>query len=83
MTGSDERRAGGPCLPDARAMPARPWRRAGRDGERRFADGIKTMVSGEASFVVKMSFQTSLIGRNDYVAYAPQCPPAAKNIFYF
>jgi len=44
---------------------------------------IKTMVSGVASFVVKMSFPTSLIGGNDYVANPPQCPFAAKNIFHF
>ncbi|QKY09603.1 hypothetical protein [Janthinobacterium lividum] len=44
----------------------------GAGGERHFADDVKTMVSGEASFVAKMSFQTSLIGGNDYVAYPPQ-----------
>ncbi|MFA6071580.1 MAG: hypothetical protein WC810_23640, partial [Janthinobacterium sp.] len=44
---------------------------------------VKTIVSGEASFVVKMIFQTSLIGRNDYVAYPPQCASSAKNIFHF
>jgi hypothetical protein len=52
-------------------------------GERRFADSVKTIVSGEASFVVKISFPTSLIGRNDYVAYPPQCASSAKNIFHF
>ncbi|WP_289904756.1 hypothetical protein [Janthinobacterium sp. SUN026] len=83
MTGSVERRADGPCLPDARGMPVRRRGRMGQDGERRFADSVKTMVSGEAGFVVKMSFQTSLIGRNDYVAYPPQCSLSAKNIFHF
>ncbi|MGK5011587.1 hypothetical protein [Janthinobacterium sp. MDB2-8] len=57
--------------------------KSGADGERRFADSVKTIVSGIASFVVKMSFQTSLIGRNDYVAYPPQCPLSGKNIFHF
>ncbi|WP_152988582.1 hypothetical protein [Janthinobacterium sp. Ant5-2-1] len=52
-------------------------------GERRFADSVKTMVSGEANFVATMSFQTSLIGRNDYVAYPPHRSVSAKNIFYF
>ncbi|KAB8057321.1 hypothetical protein GCN74_20760 [Janthinobacterium sp. FT14W] len=55
----------------------------GANGEWRFADDVKTIVSSEASFVVKMSFQTSLIGRNDYVAYPPQCLEPAKNIFHF
>jgi hypothetical protein len=68
-------------------MPAICQERArgkhGAGGERRFADNVKTMVSGEASFVVKMSFQTSLIAGNDYVAYPPQCPLPAKNIFHF
>jgi hypothetical protein len=64
-------------------MPAICEGRTGRHGERCFANSVKTIVSGEASFVVKISFQTSLIGRNDYVAYAPQCASSAKNIFHF
>ncbi|MED5595944.1 hypothetical protein [Janthinobacterium sp. P210006] len=57
--------------------------KGGTNGEWHFADDVKTIVSSEASFVVKMSFQTSLIGRNDYVAYPPQCLESAKNIFHF
>jgi hypothetical protein len=64
-------------------MPATHKASNGAGGERRFADSVKTMVSGEANFVVKVSFPTSLIGRNDYVAYPPQCLLSAKNIFYF
>ena len=56
---------------------------AAGSGERSFADNVKTMVSGEANFVVKMSFQASLIGRNDYVAYSPHGPHRRENIFHF
>ena len=55
---------------------------AAGSGERSFADNVQTMVSGEANFVVKMSFQTSLIGRNDYVAYSPHRPYRRENIFH-
>lgn len=55
---------------------------AAGSGERSFADNVQTMVSGEANFVVKMSFQTSLIGRNDYVAYSPHRPHRRENIFH-
>ncbi|WP_092800217.1 MULTISPECIES: hypothetical protein [unclassified Janthinobacterium] len=69
-----------PCYRKGRASKNRGMA-AGR-GERRFADGVKTMVSGEANFVDKMSFQASLIGRNDYVAYPPQRLKIIENIFH-
>ncbi|WP_215404892.1 hypothetical protein [Janthinobacterium sp. JC611] len=64
-------------------MPATDRGKSGVGGERRFADSVKTMVSGEAGFVIGMSFPASLIGRNDYVAYAPQRPRCARIIFRF
>jgi hypothetical protein len=64
-------------------MPATDRGEGGVRGERRFADSVKTMVSGEARFVIGMSFQASLIGRNDYVVYPPQRPRFAKIIFHF
>ncbi|WP_290599765.1 hypothetical protein [Janthinobacterium sp.] len=82
MAGSGKRKARGPCPAIARAVPAQDREKPPSGGERRFADGVKTMVSGEANFVVKMSFPTSLIGGNDYVANPPHWPLAAKNIFH-
>ncbi|MCX7289907.1 hypothetical protein [Janthinobacterium sp.] len=86
MAGSGERRrvvhaylTQGPC----QRLREKAAGEDGANGEWCFADDVKTIVSGEASFVVKMSFQTSLIGRNDYVAYPPQCLKSAKNIFHF
>ncbi|MEG0880029.1 MAG: hypothetical protein RSE46_15960 [Janthinobacterium sp.] len=64
-------------------MPATDRGENGGGGERRFADSVKTMVSGEADFVIGMSFQASLIGRNDYVAYPPQRLRFAKIISHF
>ncbi|MBE3025895.1 hypothetical protein [Janthinobacterium sp. GW458P] len=64
-------------------MPAVFTGAAARRGERRFADGEKTMVSGEVGFVIKMSFPASLICGNDYVVYAPQWLRSPKNIFHF
>jgi hypothetical protein len=64
-------------------MPAAFTGAAARPGERRFGDSVKTMVSGEASFAINMSFQASLIGRNNCVAYPPQRPRPPKNIFHF
>nr|WP_314607229.1 hypothetical protein [uncultured Janthinobacterium sp.] len=64
-------------------MPAQGQGQEAGSGERRFADGVKTMVSGEAVFALSMSFRTSLIGRNDYVVYLPQCPRSAKKYFSF
>ncbi|KAB8061547.1 hypothetical protein [Janthinobacterium violaceinigrum] len=86
MAGSGERRQMVHAYLTQGACQRLREKAAGEDranGEWRFADDVKTIVSGEASFVVKMSFQTSLIGRNDYVAYPPQCLESAKNIFHF
>ncbi|WP_141749923.1 hypothetical protein [Janthinobacterium sp. HH107] len=83
MTGSGEKRAGGPCLPDARAMPAGCRGKTGRDGERLFADAIKTMVSGEAVFALSMSFRTSLIRGNLLRRLSTTSRRSRKNIFPF
>ncbi|MEG2030270.1 MAG: hypothetical protein RR376_06415 [Janthinobacterium sp.] len=64
-------------------MPAAFTGAAARPGERRFGDSVKTMVSGEASFAINMSFQASLIGRNNCVAYPPQRPRPPKKYFPF
>ncbi|MEG0883520.1 MAG: hypothetical protein RSH52_19990 [Janthinobacterium sp.] len=64
-------------------MPAIFTGTAARRRERRFADGVKAGVSGEAGFVVKMSFSASLICGNHYVAYPPQWPRPPENIFHF
>jgi hypothetical protein len=58
----------------------RAWR---RHGERHFADSVTTIVSDAVIFPLKMSFRTSLIGGNDYVAYTPQYSLSIKNIFHF
>ncbi|WP_143449987.1 hypothetical protein [Janthinobacterium sp. BJB304] len=83
MAGSGERRAGGPCLPDARAMPAGCRGKTGRDGERLFADAIKTMVSGEAVFALSMSFRTSLIRGNLLRRLSATLPVIGKKYFLF
>jgi len=48
-----------PCYCKGRASKDKG--KAAGNGERHFANGVKTMVSGEAVFALSMSFQTSLI----------------------
>ncbi|WP_139143846.1 MULTISPECIES: hypothetical protein [unclassified Janthinobacterium] len=66
----------GPCQPGAEG-------KTGRDGERLFADAIKTMVSGEAVFALSMSFQTSLIRGNLLRRLSTTSRRSRKNIFPF
>ncbi|MCC7684578.1 hypothetical protein [Janthinobacterium sp. FW305-128] len=66
----------GPCQPGAKG-------KTGRDGERLFADAIKTMVSGEAVFALSMSFQTSLIRGNLLRRLSATLPVIGKKYFLF
>jgi hypothetical protein len=51
-----------PCYRKGRASKDKG--KGARNGERRFADSVKTMVSGEAVFALSMSVRASLIRGN-------------------
>ncbi|MCC7705100.1 hypothetical protein IGS59_22920 [Janthinobacterium sp. GW460P] len=83
MTGSGKRRADGPCPVVARAVPATTREKQRGSGERRFADGVKTMVSGVAVFALSMSVCTSLIRGNLLRRLSTTSRRSHKNIFPF